>query len=68
MDRSNPYEAAFEAYLNAHGLCYIGVDEKKRSFLDETPVKNLDFVVLAAARGSFAGRCQRAPLSGRPSP
>jgi hypothetical protein len=48
MDRSNPYEAAFEAYLNAHGLCYIGVDEKKRSFLDEAPVKNLDFVVLGA--------------------
>jgi hypothetical protein len=49
MDRSNPYEAAFEAYLNEHGLCYIGVDEKKRSFLDDTPVKNLDFVVLGSA-------------------
>ena len=48
MDRSNPYEAAFEAYLNEHGLCYIGVDEKKRSFLDEMPVKNLDFVVLGS--------------------
>ena len=48
MDRSNPYEAAFEAYLNEHGLCYIGVDEKKRSFLDDTPVKNLDFVVLGS--------------------
>jgi len=48
MDRSNPYESAFEAYLNEKGLCYVGVDEKKRSFLDNVPVKNLDFIVLGA--------------------
>jgi hypothetical protein len=49
MDRHNPYEAAFEAYLNEHDLCYIGVDEKKRSLLDDMPVKNLDFVVLGGS-------------------
>ena len=48
MDRSNPYEAAFEAYLTAKGLCYVGVDEKKRSYLEDVPVKNLDFIVLGA--------------------
>jgi hypothetical protein len=48
MDRSNPYEAAFEGYLKDHGLCYVGVDEKKRSLLGDTPVKNLDFIVLGA--------------------
>ena len=48
MDRHNPYEAAFEAYLNEKGLCYVGVDEKKRSSLDNVPVKNLDFIVLGA--------------------
>jgi len=46
MDRSNPYEAAFEAYLQSLGLCYVAVDEAKRAMLGETPVKNLDFLVL----------------------
>jgi hypothetical protein len=46
MDRSNHYEAAFEAYLQHHGLCYVGVDEKRRAFLGDQPVKNLDFIVL----------------------
>jgi hypothetical protein len=45
MDRSNHYEAAFEAYLQWHRLGYIAVDEARRSFLDETPVKSLDFLV-----------------------
>jgi hypothetical protein len=46
MDRSNPYEAAFEAYVKANGLCYVAVDETRRACLGDTPVKNLDFIVL----------------------
>lgn len=46
MNRSNQYEAAFEAYLQWHRLCYVGVDEKRRAFLGDQPVKNLDFIVL----------------------
>lgn len=46
MDRSNPYEAAFEGYLKAQGLCYVAVDETRRACLGDTPVKNLDFIVL----------------------
>jgi len=49
MDRSNPYEAAFEAYLQSRRLCYVAVDESKRALWGETPVKNLDFIVLGAA-------------------
>jgi len=45
MDRGNHYEAAFEAYLQWHRLCYVAVDETRRSVLGETPVKNLDFIV-----------------------
>ena len=45
MIRSNHYEAAFEAYLQWHRLCYVAVDETRRSFLGETSVKNLDFIV-----------------------
>jgi len=45
MDRSNHYEAAFEAYLQWHGLCYVAVDESRRATLDDVPVKSLDFVV-----------------------
>jgi hypothetical protein len=48
MDRSNPYEAAFEGYLKTNGLCYVGIDEGRRAFLGEMPVKNLDFIVLGA--------------------
>lgn len=45
MDRSNHYEAAFEAYLQWHGLCYVAVDETRRARLGEHRVKNLDFIV-----------------------
>jgi hypothetical protein len=45
MDRSNHYEAAFEAYLQWHRLCYVAVDETRRSMLGEVPVKSLDFIV-----------------------
>src|SRR4051812_18794723 len=48
MDRSNPYEAAFEGYLKTQGLCYVGIDEGRRARLGELPVKNLDFIVLGA--------------------
>ncbi len=46
MIRSNPYEAAFEGYLQKKGLCYVAVDESRRSFLGAVSVKNLDFIVL----------------------
>src|SRR2546426_12453550 len=46
MDRSNHYEAAFEAYLQWHKLCYVGIDETRRAFLGDRPVKSLDFIVL----------------------
>lgn len=46
MDRSNHYEAAFEAYLRAHGVAYIAVDEAKRSLLGNVGVKSLDFIVV----------------------
>jgi hypothetical protein len=45
MDRSNHYEAAFEAYLQRHRLCYVAVDETRRPILGEAPVKSLDFIV-----------------------
>jgi hypothetical protein len=45
MDRGNHYEAAFEAYLQWHRLCYIAVHEGRRTFLGDTRVKNLDFIV-----------------------
>jgi len=45
MDRSNHYEAAFEAYLRDARLGYIAVDESRRSSLDDEPVKSLDFIV-----------------------
>src|SRR5438309_6012951 len=46
MDRGNPYETAFAAYLKAQGLCTVAVDETRRALWGETSVKNLDFIVL----------------------
>jgi hypothetical protein len=45
MDRSNHYEAAFEAYLRASRLSYVAVDEARRTELDDEPIKSLDFIV-----------------------
>src|SRR5205807_5961914 len=45
MDRSNHYEAAFEAYLQWHRLCYVAVDETRRAMLGDASVKSLDFIV-----------------------
>lgn len=45
MKRSNTYEAAFEAYLQWHRLCYVAVDEARRSQLGGASLKNLDFIV-----------------------
>jgi hypothetical protein len=47
MDRSNHYEAAFEAYLQWHGLCYVAVDETRRASLGDVRVKSLDFLVFS---------------------
>lgn len=47
MDRSNPYEAAFEAYLQANRLAYVAVDETRRAALIDEPLKTLDFLVFA---------------------
>jgi hypothetical protein len=48
MKRSNPYEAAFEAYLQEQGLCYVAVDESRRPWLGDSPLKSLDFIVFGA--------------------
>jgi len=48
MDRSNHYEAAFEAYMQWHRLCYVAVDETRRAMLGEMRVKSLDFIVYGA--------------------
>jgi hypothetical protein len=46
MIRSNPYEAAFEAYLRDQGVGVLPVDESRRAMLNQGLVKSLDFVVL----------------------
>ncbi|MFO0848630.1 MAG: HYExAFE family protein [Gemmataceae bacterium] len=46
MDRSNHYEAAFEAFLRDRRVGFIPVDEAKRSLLGDADVKSLDFIVV----------------------
>jgi hypothetical protein len=48
MDRSNHYEAAFEGWLQSQQLCYVAVDETRRSMLGDKPAKSLDFIVHGA--------------------
>lgn len=45
MDRGNHYETAFEAYLHEQRLCYVAVDESRRTLLEEGPIKSIDFIV-----------------------
>src|SRR3954468_21241067 len=45
MDRSNHYEAAFEGFLRERKLCYVGVDESRRSYLGDGTIKSIDFIV-----------------------
>jgi hypothetical protein len=51
MDRNNHYEAAFEAYLQWHRLCYVAVNENRRSLLGDASLKNLDFIVFGEGGG-----------------
>ncbi len=46
VDRSNHYEAAFEAYLRSCGVGFIAVDEARRTLLGDADVKSLDFIVV----------------------
>jgi len=46
MDRANHYEAAFAAYLHERGVCYVAVDETRRTLFGDGPIKSLDFIVL----------------------
>jgi hypothetical protein len=48
MDRSNHYEKAFEAYLQARRLAHVAVDETRRSFDGEEQVKSLDAIICGA--------------------
>lgn len=43
----NHYERAFAAMLRERGVTHVPVEEKRRSVIDGTPVKSLDFLVLA---------------------
>jgi len=44
-DRSNHYEAAFEAYVRSLRVPCVAVDEAKRALLGEMAVKNPDFLL-----------------------
>jgi len=70
MIRSNHYEAAFEGYLQWHRLCYVAVNETRRSFVDDEKVKNLDFIVHGDGGGRLLidvkGRRFPAGPSGKP--
>ena len=46
MDRSNHYEAAFEAYLRSMNVGYVAVDETKRSLMGPEEIKSVDFIVV----------------------
>ncbi|MCZ2343013.1 MAG: HYExAFE family protein [Bacteroidales bacterium] len=46
MDRTNPYEVAFAAFLRERRVGFVPVDEAKRSQLDPVPIKSPDFVVV----------------------
>jgi hypothetical protein len=61
MDRANHYEAAFEAYLREQGVCYVAVDETRRTLFGGGPVKSLDFIVLGDTRLAVDVKGRRFP-------
>jgi hypothetical protein len=69
MDRSNHYEAAFEAYLQSHRWCYIAVDETRRAVLGQTSIKSLDFLVYGDGNARLLidvkGRCYPGQARGK---
>ena len=48
MDRSNHYEAAFEAYLRSMNVGYVAVDETKRSLMGPEEIKSVDFIIVGS--------------------
>jgi hypothetical protein len=47
--RDNHYEAAFEAYLRAHRVPYVAVNEQRRSQVDGGSLKSVDFLASPAS-------------------
>jgi hypothetical protein len=52
-DRSNHYEAAFEAYLRQRHVPYVAVDETRRSLMWDGSIKSLDFIVSPVGQPSW---------------
>ncbi len=52
-NRTNHYEAAFEAYLRSRHVPYVAVDEAKRTVLADGSLKSLDFIVSPPGSGSW---------------
>ena len=53
MDRSNHYEAAFEAYLRDQRFPFVPVDESRRCDVDDGTLKSLDFIVMNPDEGQL---------------
>ena len=66
MDRSNPYEAAFEGYLKAQGLCYVGIDEGRRTRLGRAAGQGSTSSSSALRRFAAARRRQGSAFPGGP--
>lgn len=62
-DRTNHYELAFEEYLRRRQIPYVAVDEARRSLLEGSSVKSLDFIV-----SSSQGRSWLVDVKGRRFP
>ena len=52
-DRTNHYELAFEEYLRSRQVPYVAVDEARRSLLEGSSIKSLDFIVSHSQGGSW---------------
>jgi hypothetical protein len=68
MDRSNHYEAAFEAFLRDRRVGFVPVDEARRTLLGDADVKSLDFIVVDSARLVVDVKGRRFPGGSADSP
>ena len=64
--RSNHYDAAFEAYLRQLRTPHVVVDETRRALLQQASLKSMDFIVYSARKPNLLvdGKGRRFPSGG----
>jgi len=67
-NRDNHYEAAFEEFLRSRRVPYVAVDEARRSLVESSSLKSLDFIVSSRSGPSSSAHGWLVDVKGRRFP